>query len=283
MQSASPLLTLGYINYLNCVPFFALLKEQGFQGNLVAGVPSELNHMLQQGEIDASPSSSFEYARNWRDYLILPGHSISSIGSIASVLLFSPVSPEHLNGVEIALTGESATSVNLLKVLLLDHYRLTDVVTTVPGGSVEALVEKNQPALLIGDRALKLAASAPVGVGIYDLGKIWHQHTGLPFVFALWMIRQQALLRHDLSLQALALQLLKSRETVLKNPYRFAVPAARGLGLNPDEIVRYWLTVDYRLEREHLDGLTLFFERCVARGLLNEMPLLNFYKGSPSI
>ncbi|MBW6510451.1 MAG: menaquinone biosynthesis protein, partial [Desulfuromonadales bacterium] len=156
-RSAAPL-TLGYISYLNCVPFFGRLKEQGFNGKLVPGVPSALNRMLQQGEIDASPSSSFEYARNWRDYLLLPGHSISSVGSIASVLLFSPVSPERLGGVEIALTGESATSINLLEILLRDYYGLSAVVTTVLGTSVEELVSKGKPALLIGDRALKLSA-----------------------------------------------------------------------------------------------------------------------------
>ena len=79
-------LVLGCIPYLNCVPFFACLEDNGFQGHFVAGVPSALNRLLQEGGIDASPSSSFEYARHWRDYLLLPGHSIASVGEIIRLI-----------------------------------------------------------------------------------------------------------------------------------------------------------------------------------------------------
>ncbi len=276
MERSDSLLTLGYISYLNCVPFFGKLKEQGFNGKLVPGVPSALNRMLQQGEIDASPSSSFEYARNWRDYLLLPGHSISSVGSIASVLLFSPVHPDQLGGVEIALTGESATSINLLEILLRDYYGLSDVVTTVHGGSVEALVSAGKPALLIGDRALKLSMVVPPGVGVYDLGKLWHQHTGLPFVFALWMVRKEVVKPHAGSLGRLGEQLLKSREAVLQQPLVFAQAAAQQAAMSPEQIISYWSTVSYVLDSEHIRGLEQFFQRCFKHGLLKEEPPLIF-------
>ncbi|HMB15264.1 MAG TPA: menaquinone biosynthesis protein [Pelovirga sp.] len=278
MERSDSSLTLGYISYLNCVPFFGRLKEQGFQGQLVAGVPSALNRMLQLGEIDASPSSSFEYARNWRDYLLLPGHSISSVGSIASVLLFSPLSPDQLNGVEIALTGESATSINLLEVLLRDYYGLTEVVTTVPGDSVEELVSRGKSALLIGDRALKLSAAIPPGVGVYDLGKLWHQHTGLPFVFALWMVRKAVVAQHAEALDRLGEQLLQSRKSVLQHPLPFADVAALQSAMTPEQIISYWNSISYILDNEHIKGLKLFFERCYKYGLLQEDPPLNFLK-----
>jgi len=276
MVKDDSLLTLGYISYLNCVPFFARLKEQGFSGKLVAGVPSALNCMLQQGEIDASPSSSFEYARNWRDYLLLPGHSISSVGSIASVLLFSPVSPDQLDGVEIALTGESATSINLLEILLRDYYGSSNVVTTVPCELVEELVSRGNPALLIGDRALKLSTAVPAGVKVYDLGKLWHQHTGLPFVFALWMVRKAVVAQHAEALGCLGRQLLQSRQSVLQQPDLFAEAAAQKAAMTAEQIVRYWNTISYILDDEHIKGLELFFQRCYNHGLLAEDPPLNF-------
>ncbi|MFO7765909.1 MAG: menaquinone biosynthesis protein [Pelovirga sp.] len=269
-------LTLGYISYLNCVPFFGHLKEQGFAGKLIAGVPSELNLMLQRGELDASPSSSFEYARNWRDYLLLPGHSISSVGSIASVLLFSPVSPDQLDGKEITITGESATSINLLEILLRDYFAVAQVVTRVPSGSVEENVHAGRPALLIGDRALKLAAAKPTGVAIYDLGALWHQYTGLPFVFALWMVRRSSLARHQAALEALSGQLLRSRCQVLDQPEPFARKAAELTGLMPAQIISYWNSISYQLSDEHLKGLKLFFKRCYDHGLLEEDPPLDF-------
>ena len=269
-------LTLGYISYLNCVPFFGLLKEQGFQGQLIPGVPSELNLMLQRGELDASPSSSFEYARNWRDYLLLPGHSISSVGRIASVLLFSVDSPERLDGKEIAITGESATSINLLDILLRDGFNVQRVVTRVHSGSVEKLVCAGKPALLIGDRALKLATAVPAGVKIYDLGALWHQHTGLPFVFALWMVRRSSLERHRGALEALSEQLLRSRCQVMSQPEPFARTAAGATGLTTEQIITYWSSISYQLDDDHLKGLNLFFNRCYNHGLLKDQPPLDF-------
>lgn len=269
--------TLGHISYLNCVPFFAALREQGFQGRLVQGVPSKLNHMLQQGDLDASPSSSFEYARNWRDYLLLPGHSISSTGRVASVLLFSPLEPQQLRECPIAITGESATSINLLRVLLRVFYQHEKVNDYVPQGAVEDLIRRRQPALLIGDRALKTAAIAPTGVNVYDLGELWHHHTGLPFVFALWMIRRSALDRHGQQVSKLGGQLKDSCDYVLRQPDKYAQQASQKVGLSPAHIINYWRTIDFCLDQQHIKGLRLFLRLCVDCGLLEEIPELMFY------
>lgn len=276
-QLSTHQLTLGHISYLNCIPFFAALTQQGFQGRLVQGVPSELNRMLQQGELDGSPSSSFEYARNWRDYLLLPGHSISSTGRIASVLLFSPITPQQLSGCPIAITGESATSINLLRVLLRVFYQHQTVDDYVPEGKVEDLICRRQPALLIGDRALKTAATAPAGMNVYDLGELWHRHTGLPFVFALWMIRRSALDQHGGQLSQLGKQLQASRDHVLQLPDKYAKQAAQQIGLSSVHIIDYWRTIDFGLDQQHINGLRLFFQLCFDCGLLEEMPELMFY------
>ena len=275
MDSSSEL-TLGYIPYLNCVPFFYHLKENGFSGEFVTGVPSALNRMLQQGQLDVSPSSSFEYARNWRDYLLLPGHSISSIGKVKSVLLFSPVAISELSGRKIAITGESATSINLLRIIFREFYDLHDVTDAVPDTAIETLIWQQQPALLIGDRALKLAADLPAGMQIFDLGEIWYQYTGLPFVFALWMICRKSLGKYSIELAGLGEQLLLSREQLINTPYPFVTSIAKAIGLDEKTIINYWETIDYRLEGEHLRGVHLFFELCKKHHMLSEKPELIF-------
>ncbi|MDA3904117.1 MAG: menaquinone biosynthesis protein [Desulfuromusa sp.] len=269
-------LTLGYIPYLNCVPFFHHLKDNGFHGTFVTGVPSELNRMLQQGQLDVSPSSSFEYARNWKNYLLLPRHSISSIGRVKSVLLFSPVELKELAGRNIALTGESATSINLLRIIFNEFYGLHDVTDTVPDTPIEVLIKQQQPALLIGDRALRLAHQLPPGMKIFDLGEIWYQHTGLPFVFALWMINRSALDGFALQLAGLGRQLLQSRERLINKPYPQATAVAETVGLDVETVIDYWQTIDYRLEKDHLQGLQLFFQLCKKYHLLADEPELNF-------
>ena len=275
MKSSSQL-KLGYITYLNCVPFFHYLKDNGFCGRFVAGVPSELNQLLQQGQLDASPSSSFEYARNWRNYLILPDHSISSIDQVKSVLLFSPVPFNELSGRKIALTAESATSINLLRIILREFYHLDDVTDVVPDAPIEDLIRQQQPALLIGDRALRLAHNLPQGIHALDLGAIWYQHTGLPFVFALWMVDRRSLGAFSDAFAGLGQQLHDSCRQLIEDPFPLAKVLAHKVGMEAEAIVDYWQTIDYRLTEQHLQGLQLFFQLCVKHHLLEEQPELNF-------
>ena len=275
-------LTVGYIPYLNCVPCFHYLRECGFVGGLVPGVPSALNSLLQQGRLDVSPSSSFEYARHWRDYVLLPGHSISSIGKVESVLLFSPVDPSQLNGQQISITGESATSINLLRLILHEFYGLDDVTDVVPDSPVETAISQQKPALLIGDRALQMAGRCLSGMKIFDLGEIWYQQTGLPFVFALWMIRRDALGHSAERLSRLPEQLACSYQRVMGNPLLVARQQTATSGLTPQQIVAYWHSINYRLESPHLAGLRLYFDLCAKYKLLVDIPQLEFFQ-TPAI
>lgn len=271
-------LTVGHIPYLNCVPCFHYLTESGFRGELRSGVPSALNMLLQQGQIDVSPSSSFEYARHWQQYLLLPNHSISSDGHVQSVLLFSPVELSQLNGRQIAITGESATSINLLRLILREFNGLKNVTDVVPAEPVEAVIAKQEPALLIGDRALRLANNLPAGIQIYDLGELWHQQTGLPFVFALWMIRRESLKKYPQQLSGLSEQLRQSHDRVMGDPWAIAQRHTTATGLSSEQIVDYWHHINYRLDQAHLDGLRLFFRLCVKQKLLEQEPPLQFFQ-----
>lgn len=269
-------LTVGHIPYLNCIPFFHYLREFGFSGRLVSGVPSELNRMLQQAELDVSPSSSFEYARNWQDYLVVPGHSISSVGPVESVLLFSPIPIEDLSGKEIAITGDSATSINLLRILLREFVGLDEVIDAVPQQSVESLIDDRSPALLIGDRALKAAASLPHGMLCFDLGQLWYQYTGLPFVFALWMARRDSVSTYEDDLKNLGHQLSRARSRFFSELETLSGSLCLDSGLTTQEKSDYWQGIDYGLGEKHIQGLQLFFDLCLKYKLLHERPQIEF-------
>jgi len=146
------MLRIGEINYLNCTPLFTSLRSN-FQDSgytFISGHPSELNAQLRRGDLDICPSSSIEFAQNPDLYLILPHLSISSKGPVKSVLLFSKLPIDSLDGVAIGLTGESETSVILLKILLSLKFSFTNSYYKVAesdhdfSGSHEAL-------LLIGE------------------------------------------------------------------------------------------------------------------------------------
>jgi len=270
-------LAVGHIAYANCAPFFHHLPAAGFDGRIVSGVPAQLNRLLAEGEIDISPSSSFEYARQWRDYLLLPGHSISSVGPVQSVLLFSPHDLAALDGQQIALTGESATSVNLLKVILAEFVGCREVDCRPWAGSVEEVVAGGGNALLIGDRALRTSLAPPEGTRIYDLGALWYHQTGLPFVFALWILRREAAEAKQAEIASFAGQLDQARHLAFANLQALADAAPERDWFGAERLVRYWQLMSYDLDPLHLQGLELFFHLCHRNGLLNEEPELNFW------
>ncbi len=233
--------------------------------------------MLAEGAIDACPSSSYEYGLRADDYLLLPGHSISSIGPVHSVLLFTPGTLSELPGQEIAITGESATSINLLQVLLKEFCKTDDVSYKVPGREVEACLQEGQSALLIGDRALAAAQNCPRGFKITDLGALWYHFTGLPFVFALWILRREAVENAPVEVSALAAQLQASRGYAFKHLADMAAQLASRTGFSAERLEEYWRGMSYDLTDGHVEGLRLYFALCYKHGLLEREPDFHFF------
>src|SRR5690606_16631010 len=106
------MLTVGHIEYSNCIPVHALLLEGGASPGieLRSGVPTALNAELRAGRIHVAPSSSIEYARNADRYRLLPGFAIGARGDVQSVLLETSRPLEELDGAEVAVPTASATS-----------------------------------------------------------------------------------------------------------------------------------------------------------------------------
>jgi len=273
-------LKIGQITYVNCAPFFHYLRKAGFRGKVIHGVPAELNRLLALGEIDASPSSSFEYGLHWHDYLLLPNLSISSIGPVRSVLFFSGEPLATLSGKTVWVTGESATSVNLLKVLLQEFYGAGDITFRVPGEPIETLLAGGRPTLFIGDRALRANTKKPEWVTAYDLGELWYQFTGLPFVFALWILRRDTAESRPEEVSALLNQLEMATERALKSLSHLAQEGEYDVFLEPEDLIDYWMSMSYRLTEGHLEGLRLFFTLCEKHGVLNNVPQLAFFSES---
>jgi chorismate dehydratase len=271
-------LKVGRITYLNCPPYFHFLQEMGFDGDIYPGVPAELNRQLASGQIDVCPSSSFEYALHSEDYCLLPGLSISSIGPVQSVLWFAPQDASRLEGREVFLTGESATSVNLLRVVLQEFCKVDDIAYRVPERPVEELLGEGHSALLIGDRALCAARELKRDdMQIVDLGSIWYQYTGLPFVFALWIARREAVRAMPEEMRDLNAQLQAARFMAFDHIDEMAAELSPGTCLTAAELKTYWQAMSYDLTDGHLEGLKLFFTLCTKYGLLKTVPEFHFF------
>ena len=271
-------INIGHIKYANCTPIFTALASHfdctGYR--FVDGVPAQLNAMLRSGAIDLSPSSSIEYATAHEQYYLLPELSISAIGPVKSVFLFSRVPIEELDGCSIALSAESDTSVNLLKVLLSRRYGFQNYFerTTLP--LTEAL--KQYPGiLLIGDSALKGAASG-ARFHCYDLGELWHAFTGLPFVFALWIVRRDAANAKHAELSVLARDLIAAKQLAYRSYPEIAAGCTEREWIGADELVDYWNTISYELTEAHLEGARCFFRHAFEMGLIPTLPEIRFFE-----
>ena len=269
------MLKIGQIEYANCTPLFHLLREQFdcSEYEFVLGVPAKLNRLLQAGEIDVCPSSSIEYAYHPDLYSILPHVSISSIGAVASVLLFSRVPIAELGGELIRLSSESATSVNLLKVLIRQRFGLSCRYETAPSVAIDA-EDSSSALLLIGDSALKMSLekSAPY---LYDLGELWHSWTGYPFVFALWLCRNEV--ARGIELNKLFRQLVEAKGRVSGQLEQIVAGAKEAGWMGKERLLAYWRdNISYQLDEQAKAGLMLYYTKCFDCGLIDAVPTLKF-------
>ncbi|MCX5718512.1 MAG: menaquinone biosynthesis protein [Nitrospirae bacterium] len=270
-----PPLRIGKIAYTNLFPIFYMLEKGNLsEYEIIDGFPSALNRMLRNGEIDISPSSSIEYLRYPDYYTIIEGHSISSKGPIRSIFLFSKRPIEELEGMTILTTSQSETSVGLLDIILKKFYKIACSLQPINGLSDLRSNEK-EAFLLIGDDALK-AKKTIFDMYVYDLGDVWYKHTGLPFVFALWIARKDSHSEkpelfekfiHDLNTaKKIALEHLdeiaKEWKLVLLNRY--------SLSVTEEELIFYWRGISYDFGDEHRRGLELFRQYSEELGLLNK-------------
>jgi chorismate dehydratase len=271
------MLRIGRIAYANCSPLFheLQLRTSPQEYDFISGVPSRLNALLTEGAIDVCPSSSIHYALHPERFLILPGLSISSVGAVGSVLLFSRRPIESLDGETILLSSESATSVNLLRILMGIRFGFS-CRFSVSEVALNSALQDAPAMLLIGDSALA-ASLKKTDLMVYDLGRLWYEWTGLPFVFALWFCGRQVAADRPDEVSCLARHLMISKEQACSNLESIAhsSPEAEWMGI--ERLVAYWRNnISYDLDEKHLEGLKLFYRYCVELGLLPHEPELNF-------
>lgn len=254
-------LRIGEIPYANLFPIFYTLKKDCDCSayEFIEGAPSRVNKLLRDGEIDLSPSSSIEYLKNPSLYKIIEGHSISSRGVVGSILLFTTRFIEDLDDTVIHVSSQSETSIALLDIILRKFQNIKCEL------QVSESPEKSGAAafLLIGDDALRYGAHEmkDSGVGrtlVYDLGEIWYQKTGLPFVFALWIARAGIYEQDGELLNRFIKDLDSAKNTALKDLRTIAAHSPMRAFMAEEDILAYWNKLDYELTDEHKKGLELF-------------------------
>jgi chorismate dehydratase len=263
---------VGRIPYINCYPVYGAIDRKVFplDADLVDGIPTALNHAMAAGTLDVSVISAVEYARDAARYLLLPDLAISCDGPVRSVMLFSRRRAEKLDGGRVLVSRSSMTSVALLRLMFEEVWRSEPAF--IPSDAeiadlARAGTESHDARLIIGDAALMLTSGASELAAdypyVYDLGAVWKEWTGLPFVFAVWVAQRSTPVAGALAVHA---QLIQSRDWGLKHLDQLAAQAAAATGVSKHAALEYLSGLDYGLRYEHLAGLTAFFGKLAASG-----------------
>lgn len=160
-------LNVAAVPYLNAIPLVHRLR------NVRTGVPSQLAVWLESGACDLAtmPLGAVLGHPGWR---VLPSLGIACDGPVRTVLLLHDAPLGSLRS--FAPDPASRTS-NLLAKWIVSHH----------SGEPVAWDPSNREArVVIGDAAF--AHTAAEGT---DLGLAWRSATGLPFVFAAWVVSER--------------------------------------------------------------------------------------------
>ena len=277
---------LGAVGYLNARPLvYGLDASPRF--TLRFDVPSRCAALLHEGAIDVGLIPSIEYLRGpakagpYRDgakagrhndvgYRIVPDLAIASCGPVASVALYTtrPIADVR----SIAMDTSSRTSIALLRVLCARVFNIQPSIE-MQGPDLALMLEHCDAAMIIGDNALILGGhDAPNSIDKLDLGQIWTEATGLPFVYAFWAGRPGAL-------DADAVRALQeARHAGVQHPDELAqeyfggAPGRQALGA---QYLRD--NIRYHFGDAERAGLELFYRYAAEIGLVDAVGELRFY------
>jgi chorismate dehydratase len=174
-------LRLAVVSFLNTKPFVWGLQNHSISSQLqiATATPVEIGEMLKNNSADVGlvpvamlndiPSAS-----------IFSDYCIGCNGPVESVKIFSHVSIQEAE--TLLLDERSRTSQKLAQVICRKFWNISPAYRS--SGNVVSGISKQTAGLLIGDEALRMHQAFPFQ---YDLGDVWKQMTGLPFVFAVWV------------------------------------------------------------------------------------------------
>jgi chorismate dehydratase len=262
---------VGAVNYLNTKPLICDLEQLAPDAELHLEVPSRLADLLAQGQLDVALIPVIEYFRAGA-YTVLPNIAIASRGPVLSVTLFSRIPWSSIR--RVALDEGSRTSAVLTQVLLRHRHGVRPEIVPLPLNREAEDVDADA-VLLIGDRAMR--ACLPGFVHAYDLGQEWHDWVGLPFVYAVWAVRE------GVDLGSVAPALLEAKQRGLARVGAIAYEEAPRLGLDAGFCRRYLQSIiHFDLGPREQAGLHHYYTLACELGLARRGVNLELY-GQPHL
>ena len=260
-------LRIAASSYLNTAPLIWSFTH-GSQRKAVElftdTAPARCASMLANNEVDVALVPIVEYQRI-PDIVIVPGVCVGSKTAVRSVVLVTR--KNNLKKVErVALDESSRTSAVLVKILFREFLGFEPQWDTATP-DVKSMLSHADAALIIGDPAMTIPRDQ---FRVFDLATLWHEFTGLGFVFAMWMAGRG-------HIETQAVNFAAARDEGLENLEQIANSYAPRLGLSPVEVTTYLTeNIVFNADEQMQKGLTHYFELAHKHGLISQPRILEF-------
>lgn len=255
---------LAASNYLNTAPLIWSFKQgaRKDEATLLEAVPSSCADLLSRHDVDFALVPAIEYQRI-PDAALMPGACVASRQKVRSVVLVSRLN--NLKKVRtVALDDSSRTSAALVRIIFKEFLELEPKWTT-SSPDLKQMLHHSDAALIIGDPAMTFARD---GLRVWDLAALWHDFTGLGFVFAMWMAGKTVDVP-KIDFAQVAREGLAQRNEIIDS-------YEQSLGLSRLELETYLMeNITFFLDDELLKGLELFYSLAQKHGLIPGLKPLN--------
>jgi chorismate dehydratase len=270
---------IGMVNYINTAPIYEEWKNtvNNPEWIVTEAPPSTLNQLLAEDRLDLGLVSSYEYAVRPHKYRILRDLSISATGPVGSVFLFSTVRPEELSDKLVLLTGQSETSIALVKIVLEEFYSIHPRYRVADIFDPRSYEEEVGAVLAIGDDALRLREEQRYSIQL-DLADVWNKYTGLPFVFAVFAVREEFVAVQQEVLTEIWQTLINCRNNGKDRLKEISQLVAPRIPMDVESCYNYLLNIEHNLDSNHQQALKTFFQYLIKRGDISDKALpLKFF------
>ena len=254
-------------SYLNSAPLLWSFTKGTRQGTveLVDAVPARCAGLLEAAEVEVALVPIIEYQRI-PNGAIVANVCVGSRERVRSVVLVTRF--DNLNDIRsIALDESSRTSAALLKVIFHEFLGFEpEWISRTP--DVEQMLADNDGALIIGDPAMTFARDE---LHVFDLASLWRAHTGLGFVFAMWMLRD------DASTAARRIDFAGARDEGVARIEQIIDFYEPSLGMSREELRTYLSqNISFSPDDEMREGMELYFKLAHRHGLIQAVKPLKY-------
>jgi chorismate dehydratase len=258
---------LAASSYLNSAPLIWSFLHGTHRGsvNFVEAVPAHCARLLSESTVEGALVPVIEYQRIDGGALV-QNVCVGSRKEVLSVVLVSK--NKRLENIHtVALDESSRTSATLVKIIFREFFDHEPEWTT-RAPNLEDMLEKNDAALIIGDPGMAFPRQ---GLNVWDMASRWKEHTGLGFVFAMWMVREDAIERaREVDFAGARDEGVAHIEDIVRS-YQDKIP------MRADEL-RNYLTenIVFKVDESMQRGLRLYFELAFKHRLIERVKPLRF-------